>query len=116
MTLRNAIWFHRNDAVRHDVRVNMNDRKLVVVRGRSEVMPSPRTLRFALHNHRPRQHLTTVHHVAYASNEVHGILATVCTSRRRLHLPILAGAHQCVLFRSMFGGNLLLRSLKICGI
>jgi hypothetical protein len=40
VTLRNAIWFHRNDALRHDVRSNMNDRKLVVVMG-GAVVPAP---------------------------------------------------------------------------
>jgi hypothetical protein len=39
-TPRHVIRCHRNDAVRHDVRTNMNDRKPVVVRG-GTVLPSP---------------------------------------------------------------------------
>jgi hypothetical protein len=41
VTPRHAIWHCRNHAVRHDVQTNMNDRKLVVVRGnRPELLGS----------------------------------------------------------------------------
>jgi hypothetical protein len=39
VTPRSVIWFHRNGAVRDDVRTNMNDRKLAVARRGGALAP-----------------------------------------------------------------------------